>query len=119
MRINHGRTHILVPHQLLNCPDIITAFQQMCSKRMTECMTTDPFGQICFSNGNPDCFLVLYRNLLQTKNATARLDADAVALDSHGDVPLMFSPLKMSSVVDTSSMASCQIKQRKTAVRAL
>ena len=36
MRIDHGRTHILVPQQLLNCPDIIAALQQMCGKRMTE-----------------------------------------------------------------------------------
>ena len=34
--INHGRSHVFVPHQLLDGPDVVPGFKQMSGKRMSE-----------------------------------------------------------------------------------
>ena len=50
MRINHRRIDTRVSQQLLHCPNVITAFQQVRRKRMTKRMAGRPLidASLCY-----------------------------------------------------------------------
>ena len=47
MGINHGGGNIRMAQKFLNCTDIVTRFQEMGGKGMSERVTTDPPGYSC------------------------------------------------------------------------
>jgi hypothetical protein len=38
--VDHCRSHVVMTQQFLDGPDVVTVFQQVCSKAVTERMTT-------------------------------------------------------------------------------
>ena len=51
MRIDHGRTDVLMPKEFLDRPNIIAVLKQMGRKRMPEGVATGRFGDPGFPNG--------------------------------------------------------------------
>lgn len=51
MRIDHGRTDILMAQQFVDRPNIVTVLKQMRGKRMPEGVTTGRFGDPSFPDG--------------------------------------------------------------------
>ena len=51
MGINHGRSYIFVPHQLLDGSDVVSGFKKMRRKRMSEGVTSDVLDYAGFANG--------------------------------------------------------------------
>lgn len=49
MGIYHCRLDVIVAKQLLNSPDILAGFKEVCRKGVTKRVATDFFGQIGFA----------------------------------------------------------------------
>jgi hypothetical protein len=47
VRVDHGRSHVSVPQELLNRKDVVAIFQQMSGKRMSQRMTARRFSNSC------------------------------------------------------------------------
>jgi hypothetical protein len=53
VRVDHSRSHVLVTHQLLDCPDVVTCRQQVSGEAVAQRVTT-----ACLGNaGLPDRLL--------------------------------------------------------------
>lgn len=62
MRINHRGTHVPMTQQLLNCPNVVSALEQMRREGMPKRMTSDSAcnrrSLYCLTNGTLDCRIV-------------------------------------------------------------
>ncbi len=57
MGVNHRGTDISVPQELLNRPDVVSVFQQMCGEGMTQRVAARRLSDTCFEGCLPHCSL--------------------------------------------------------------
>lgn len=57
MGIDHGGFDILVTQQFLDGANVVSTLQQVCRKRVTECMRGHMFVNLCMMCGGADGFL--------------------------------------------------------------
>ncbi len=51
MGVNPGGLYLLMTKELLDCSNILAPFQQVCYKRMPECITRGSLGQSSLGDG--------------------------------------------------------------------
>src|SRR5207249_6025345 len=73
--INHCRRHVLMPEQFLDGADVVSIFQQMCSKAVPERMTACRFADACGAYSEFHGVLqIFFRDMMAAHFARSRVN---------------------------------------------